>query len=463
MEICCIVAATEGTNGIGLKGVLPWSLPNEFKYFINTTCQVKDEKKKNAVIMGRKCWAEIKKPLKNRLNIVLSRNKDFIIENSEVKQCKSLSESLDFIKTLDNIERIFILGGTELYKEALDHPQCKKIYYTRIFKQFECDTFFPKIDESKWMLDESYHENETIVENGVPYKFQLYVKKHEEYQYLNLIKHVMQKGVEKMDRTGTGTFGVFGSQMRYDLRNQFPLLTTKRVFWKGVVEELLWFIQGNTNGNDLSSKGVKIWEGNGSREYLDSRGLKDREVGDLGPVYGFQWRFWGAEYKDFKTDYKGKGIDQLKSCIDLIKNDPSSRRIVMSAWNPSDLDKMALPPCHMFCQFFVANGELSCMMYQRSCDLGLGVPFNIASYSLLTYMVAHVCGLKPGEFIHVLGDCHVYKNHVESLKEQITRTPNDFPKLILKTEAKNIDEFKFEDFVLEGYNPQSTIKMKMAI
>lgn len=463
MEICCIVAATEGKLGIGSNGVLPWKLPTEWKYFIDTTSTTVDEKKKNVVVMGRKCWAEIKKPLKNRVNIVLSRNKEFQTGHNDVKVFTSFTESLEHIKTLENVERIFILGGTELYKEALDHPQCKKLYFTKIMKQFECDTFFPKWDETKWILDETYHQNETIIENGVAYKFQLYLKKHEEYQYLHLIKHVLENGIEKMDRTGVGTIGVFGHQFRFDLRYQFPLLTTKRVFWKGVVEELLWFIQGNTNANDLTNKGVKIWEGNGSREFLDSRGLKDREVGDLGPVYGFQWRFWGAEYKDFKTDYKGKGIDQLKSCIEMIKKDPSSRRIVMSAWNPSDLDKMALPPCHMFCQFFVANGELSCMMYQRSCDLGLGVPFNIASYSLLTYMVAHICGLKPGEFIHVLGDAHVYKNHIDSLKEQITRTPNDFPKLILKTNAKSIDEFKFDDFILEGYNPQSTIKMKMAI
>jgi len=209
---------------------------------------------------------------------------------------------------------------------------------------------------------------------------------HEEYQYLKLVDEIMEKGVRMDDRTGVGTLSVFGTMMRFDLRTSFPLLTTKRVFWRGVVEELLWFVKGDTNGKHLSEKGIKIWEGNGSREFLDKRGLSHREEGDLGPVYGFQWRHFGAKYVDMHTDYSGQGVDQLAECIKKIKEDPADRRIIMSAWNPADLNLMALPPCHMFCQFYVANGELSCLMYQRSCDMGLGVPFNIASYSLLTCM-----------------------------------------------------------------------------
>lgn len=252
--------------------------------------------------------------------------------------------------------------------------------------------------------------------------------------------------------------------MRFSLRNnRFPLLTTKRVFWKGVAEELLWFVNGSTNANLLSDKGIKIWDGNGSREFLDKSGLCHREVGDLGPVYGFQWRHFGAKYRDMHFDYTGEGIDQLQECIDKIKSNPEDRRIVLTAWNPSDISLMALPPCHMFCQFYVANGELSCQMYQRSADLGLGVPFNIASYALLTVMMAQVCNLAPGDFVHSIGDAHVYLNHVDALKEQIQRVPKEFPTISVNPEVKNIDGFKFSDFTINGYNPDATIKMKMAV
>ncbi|XP_010215905.1 PREDICTED: thymidylate synthase [Tinamus guttatus] len=245
--------------------------------------------------------------------------------------------------------------------------------------------------------------------------------------------------------------------------HQFPLLTTKRVFWKGVLEELLWFIKGSTNAKELSAKGVKIWDANGSREFLDKQGFCNREEGDLGPVYGFQWRHFGAEYKDMHTDYSNQGVDQLQKVIEMIRNNPDDRRIIMCAWNPKDISLMALPPCHALCQFYVVNGELSCQLYQRSGDMGLGVPFNIASYSLLTYMIAHVTGLKPGEFIHTLGDAHIYLNHVEPLKVQLQREPRPFPKLRILREIEDISDFKAEDFQIEDYNPHPPIKMEMAV
>jgi len=215
----------------------------------------------------------------------------------------------------------------------------------------------------------------------------------------------------------------------------------------------------------LAAKDIHIWDGNGSREFLDQLGLTHREVGDLGPVYGFQWRHFGATYTDMHADYTNQGIDQLAECIHKIRHNPTDRRIILSAWNPSDLKLMALPPCHMFCQFFVDTdtNELSCQMYQRSADMGLGVPFNIASYSLLTHLIAHVTGRKPGEFIHTLGDAHVYLNHVDALKEQIQRTPRPFPKLVIKGEKKNIDDFMYEDFEIVGYDPHKSIQMKMAV
>ncbi|KAK5643795.1 hypothetical protein RI129_007640 [Pyrocoelia pectoralis] len=289
-------------------------------------------------------------------------------------------------------------------------------------------------------------------------------KDHQEYQYLNHIHQIIENGVKRSDRTGVGTYGIFGAQMRYSLRdNVFPLLTTKRVFWRGVVEELLWFIRGSTNAKELSEKNVHIWDANSSREFLDEMGFVDREIGDLGPIYGFQWRHFGAPYKDMHANYDGEGVDQLQQVIDTIRNNPNDRRIIMSAWNPVDIPNMALPPCHCLAQFFVANDELSCLLYQRSADMGLGVPFNIASYSLLTVMLAHVTGLKPGEFIHTLGDTHVYLNHVEPLKEQLQRVPKPFPHLYLKRKVSSIDDFKLEDFDLVGYNPYPTIKMELAV
>lgn len=289
---------------------------------------------------------------------------------------------------------------------------------------------------------------------------------HEEKQYLDLCRDIIKYGTKRNDRTGIGTLSKFGVQMRFSLRNgSLPLLTTKRVFWRGVAEELLWCISGNTNATDLAEKGVHIWDANSSREFLDSCGLHEREIGDLGPVYGFQWRHFGATYVDMHADYAGEGIDQLAACIDKIKNNPVDRRIVMSAWNPNDLDKMALPPCHMFCQFYVDTNreELSCQMYQRAADMGLGVPFNIASYALLTHLVAKVTGLNPGEFVHTIGDAHVYLNHVDALQEQLKREPRSFPKLRIKTNKMNIDDIVYEDLEVIGYKPHKKIRMEMAL
>eukprot|EP01011_Urceolus_sp_BLP5_P001052 TRINITY_DN1969_c0_g1_i1.p1 TRINITY_DN1969_c0_g1~~TRINITY_DN1969_c0_g1_i1.p1 ORF type:complete len:298 (+),score=81.91 TRINITY_DN1969_c0_g1_i1:89-982(+) len=286
----------------------------------------------------------------------------------------------------------------------------------------------------------------------------------EEKQYLELIGRIISHGAQKGDRTGVGTRSIFGAQMRFGLRDGvLPLLTTKRVFWRGVAEELLWFIKGDTNANHLREKNVHIWDQNGSRQFLDSLGFHHREEWDLGPVYGFQWRHFGAPYKTCHTDYTGQGVDQLQQVIHTLRTNPDDRRILLTAWNPCDIREMALPPCHCLAQFYVADGELSCQLYQRSCDMGLGVPFNIASYALLTILLAKVCNLKPGEFIHTLGDAHVYNNHIEPLKEQLKRSPRPFPTLRVNRETDNIEDFVFEDFELLDYNPYPTIKMEMAV
>lgn len=292
----------------------------------------------------------------------------------------------------------------------------------------------------------------------------------EEQAYLDLCQRIIAEGEHRPDRTGTGTKSLFAPpQLRFDLRDdKFPLLTTKKTFVKGIIHELLWFIEGCTDGKKLSAKGVKIWEGNGSREYLDKLGLVDRREGDLGPVYGFQWRHFGAQYTDCDLDYTGQGYDQLLDVIHKLRTNPYDRRIIMSAWNPPDFAKMALPPCHVFCQFYVnfpqgKKPELSCLLYQRSCDMGLGVPFNIASYALLTKMIAQCCDMNCGDFIHTMGDSHVYLDHVDQLKEQFTRIPREFPILKINNDTKDIDGFKFEDFEILNYNPYPPIKMNMSV
>lgn len=288
----------------------------------------------------------------------------------------------------------------------------------------------------------------------------------DEQAYLDLLKEILTQAKPRSERTGTGTLALFGKRLEFDLSDgTFPLLTTKRVFYRGVFEELLWMLRGCTDSKKLSEKGVKIWDGNGTREFLDKRGLKDNREGDLGPVYGFQWRHWGANYDGADFDHTGKGVDQIMRIIETIKNNPTDRRMILSAWNVGDLDKMALPPCHMFCQFFVdpETKELSCMMTQRSCDMGLGVPFNIASYALLTHIIAYATDTKAKRLIMSLGDTHIYLDHVPAIEEQVTRVPLPFPKLKIKEGISNIEDFTFEDFVIVGYDSYAAIKMNMSV
>jgi thymidylate synthase len=280
---------------------------------------------------------------------------------------------------------------------------------------------------------------------------------HVDQTYFDLINDVLTNGVEKTDRTGTGTISVFGRQARYDLSLGFPILTSKRVHWKSVVGELLWFLQGNTNIKWLKENGISIWD-----EWAD----KD---GNLGPVYGKQWRKWDhmfwRPYDPNSPVYDPTEIeiDQIKEVIEQIKTNPDSRRLIVSAWNVGDIPQMALAPCHTMFQFYVVNGKLSCQLYQRSCDSFLGMPFNIASYALLTHMIAQVCDLQVGDFVHTFGDLHIYSNHREQLKEQLSRTPYPMPKLILNPEVKDIDSFTFEDIKLENYQHHPAIKGKVAI
>ncbi|KAL1534827.1 Bifunctional dihydrofolate reductase-thymidylate synthase 1 [Salvia divinorum] len=502
-----VVAATQDM-GIGKDGNLPWRLPGDLKLFKDITMNTSDSNKKNAVIMGRKTWESIPpkfRPLSGRLNVVLTRsgNSDIAAGADNVILCGSVSSALKLLGEPpygSSIEKVFLIGGGQILRETLNAEDCDAIHITEIRSHFECDTFIPLIDTS---LYQPWYSSFPIEENGINYCFATYVRlknrkpvecvrdinsngnssshsikpklsdfsllpkiifeKHEEFHYLRLVQDILSNGNKKDDRTGTGTLSKFGCQMRFNLRKSFPLLTTKRVFWRGVVEELLWFISGSTNAKILQEKGIHIWDGNASREYLDSIALTDREEGDLGPVYGFQWRHFGARYTNMHADYTGQGFDQLLDVINKIKNKPDDRRIILSAWNPSDLKLMALPPCHMFSQFYVADGELSCQMYQRSADMGLGVPFNIASYALLTCMLAHVCDLVPGGFVHVIGDAHVYRTHISPLQDQLKKLPRPFPILKINPQKKEIDSFVAADFELRNYEPHQKIEMKMAV
>lgn len=288
---------------------------------------------------------------------------------------------------------------------------------------------------------------------------------HEEYQYLNLIKKILNNGDTISSRNGS-VKTIFGNKMEFDLsNNKLPLLTTKKVAYKTCIKELIWFMRGQTDNKILKNQKVHIWDANASREFLDSRNLKNRKEDDLGPVYGHQWRYFNAKYTDCNDDYSNKGIDQLKYIIDALK-DPQekySRRLIMSAWNPCQLDEMALPPCHILAQFNVSsNDELSCALYQRSGDVGLGVPFNIASYSVLTHLIAHYTGLKAGKFVYFLGNAHIYEEHIDALKEQIQREPYVFPKIEIKSEIPdNIDDYELNNIEVINYQCHSKIKMEM--
>ncbi|GAU47467.1 hypothetical protein TSUD_90350 [Trifolium subterraneum] len=478
-----VVIATRDM-GISMDGKLPWTLPTDQKFFDDITTITSDPGKKNAVVMGRKSWEAIppeNRPLSGRLNIILTRSGTFDIATAEnVLLCGSVSSAMELLASSPyclSIEKVFLTGGGEIFREALHGPGCEAIHITEIEASIECDTFMPRIDFSVF---HPWYSSFPLVENGLRYSFTTYVRvrcsteesqglntdpilydnskplkfevksfsflpkiifeRHEEYKYLRLVEEIISEGTIKDDRTGTGTLSKFGSKMRFNLRRSFPLLTTK-YFGEGLLKNFF---------------GLSV------AQQVPSIGLKEREEGDLGPVYGFQWRHFGARCTNMHEDYSGQGFDQLLDVINKIKHNPDDRRIILSAWNPSDLKLMALPPCHMFAQFYVANGELSCQMYQRSADMGLGVPFNIASYALLTCMIAHVCDLVPGDFIHVIGDAHVYRNHVKPLQEQLQNLPKPFP--ILKINPKkDIDSFAAADFKLIGYEPHQKIEMKMAV
>lgn len=455
--------------GIGFDNKLPWSIPEDLAHFENITTN-------NIVVMGRSTFFSIpakNRPLKNRLNIVVTSDptKYNTLTTPNLVFC-TMDEVVPFVKCQKSYDKCFIIGGERIFKYFLDKSIVVKLYATCIEKEYTCDRFFPMTGLSLTLTDVSkpmYSDKEQC-----NYRFLTYEKKatqHADVTYQSLLQDILIHGSKRGDRTGTGTTSVFGRQIKFDISDTVPLLTTKYVPWKMVVKELLWFLQGKTDSSILKADGVNIWNGNTTREFLDKRGLSDYEEGDIGPMYGFQWRHFGAEYKGCKADYGSMGIDQLSNVVDLLINDPFSRRILMTTVNVSDLEKGCLHPCHgIVVQFYVDEDEdkqkhLSCHMYQRSVDTFLGLTWNIFSYAVLTYIVAKKVGMLPKELTISTGDTHLYLDHIDQANTQVQRVPYPSPKLIISDDVANkcFENITIADFDLVGYFFHPAIKAKMSV
>lgn len=443
-----LIVCVDSQYGIGKSNDLPWYIPEDLKHFKNITSG-------HTVVMGRNTWESIPdkvKPLKNRENIVLSRTLDD-------DRCIVFNDHWDLIKHLGK-KQVFIIGGSHLYKLFLELRMVDKIYMTRLTEDHNCDIFFPK----QYM--ESYKEisQKELCPNVISYEYEYH--NQEEQQYLTIMKDIYNNGIDMDDRTGVGTRSLFVKQMKFDLRNNtIPLLTTKRVFFRGIVEETLFFLSGSTDVRKLREKGVFYWDGNTSREFLDKRGLTHLQEYDMGATYSFLYRHFGAEYQGMDKDYTGKGFDQVQYVIDEIKNNPTSRRIMINVWDPNSLDKCTLPPCQ-FCHIFYVNtktNEISMNTNIRSSDGFLGLAYNLINASIILRLVCHCTGYKPGDLYVTTNNTHIYHNHFEAVEKQLQRNPNrTFPKLLINGPT-NIFDITFENFELLNYNPRPNIKAPMAI
>ena len=484
--ICCVA----NDSIIGVNNDLYVKIKEDLKYFQKITSENYYKDKQNVLIMGYNTFKSIGKPLKDRINIVISKNH---ADELNIKDIIHFDDLNTCFQHLDSNEygKIFIIGGASIYNKVFKDyfPIIDTIHYTNVLTEgLENYQYAESISKNvsrckvpvyKWcaekkivLLDSTekcskglYYNfmTEMYEEKVLNYTFNVFqnvcFSNNEELQYINLLKNILNKKNLKETRNAN-VFSEFGVRMEFDLRNGFPILTTKRVPWKTVLRELLWFISGSTDNQALKDKNVHIWNANASKEFLDSRGL-DYEEDDLGPVYGFQWRHFGTYYVDNKTDYTGKGTDQLKYIIDEIKNNPASRRLILNSWNAADIDKMALPPCHVMVQFNIDKEFIDCQLYQRSGDMFLGVPFNITSYAFLLSIIGHITGYKPRKLIHIIGDAHIYEQHVEAVNQQIMRTPNRFPYLTINEDLNNIDTIKEEYFAIINYDCYTTIPAPM--
>lgn len=497
-----IIVAVHETNeedpqkkyGIGYKNALPWDkIPEDMKSFkmLTTDTTGSGPEYMNAVIMGRKTWLSIPekfRPLDNRYNIILSRNNTYELEQKyehtdNVEICDSFEDALKLADAHHSIKTVYVIGGQQIYAEAINHPNLDGIDLTLIksndsIKNF--DTYFPKIPHHMKQIATYLLKSEV----GYDLEFITYQNMRDklsgEYQYLNLVEDILENGTEVVGRNGP-VKSIFGPQQEFDLSQGFPLLTTKKMFFKGILKELLFFVKGHTDNTELVDQGVKIWSANTSREFLDSRNLQHYAEGDMGPMYGFQWRHFGAKYEGCKADYTGKGTDQLRNLLNSLINDKHSRRHLLTTYDPSAVSKSVLAPCHgLTIQFHVqpkindktnqVQYTLNCKMYQRSVDVALGYPFNIASYALFVHMICKVTGYLPGKLIMTLGDTHIYAQHYEKIRTQLKRHPLKFPTLDITPEYNGdsvddaleyLENLTFEDFVVSNYHCYPGIKMKM--
>lgn len=452
-------------GGFSKDGRIPWHCKADLAHFKEITTA----SEKTLLIMGRKTYESMSDVhhrvfVGSRHACVLSGDQRSS-DNPNVTWFTSIDRARFFAR---DFQETFVIGGKELLCEMLQF--CDYVYETRLDKSYNCDIFMPSTLPVCMDIPDKCPPQ--WVEISVDVKKECTIRCYkntemngdDEGKYLWLMRRCLLEGVFKNDRTEVGRLSVFGANLTFDL-DRFPLLTTKKVYWKSVCEELLWFLRGETHSKGLEAQGVNIWKGNSSREALDRLGFADREEGDNGPIYGFQWRHFGAEYARADTDYTGKGVDQIEYVVSTLKKDPTSARALMSAWNPMDLNKMSLPPCHVSYQFSLHDGQLCCHMYQRSADVFLGLPFNIASSALLCNILANILGTPTGKLHIAIGDAHVYANHTEQCFEQLERDPFKFPTLQIEKQITldNLSSLKFSDFSLVNYNHHDPIRAPMAV
>lgn len=465
-----IVAAVSRNMVIGDGNRLPWDIKEDLVHFRDLT-------KGHIVVMGKTTFLSIPNaPLKDRINIVITSTPEIFVEREGCVfvHPKNTIQQILAAKEEHPHKRVFVIGGAHVYSTFIN--LASKLHITHIDKVYKGDCKFPAIQQHHIasFTNKMFSDNE-----GCHFQYITYERTPEDFprpitndmRYLKLLNAVIHEGSPRKDRTGTGTTSLFGRQARFDIRNHVPLLTTKQVAWKSCIRELLWFLKGQTDATLLKEQGVRIWDGNTTREFLDARGLTHLPEGDIGCGYGFQWRHFGAHYQTCRDDYGSQGFDQIKYIINELKNDPFSRRIFMSAWNPAHMSHMALPPCHVSAQFYAEDAPdggpmyLSCHMYQRSVDSFLGLPFNIFSYTALTYIIATISGMRPKELIISTGDTHVYNDHINQVLEQVSRYPVAPPKLVVNPRIKDIaiEDITMDDFEVVGYFHHPPLKGNMSV
>lgn len=459
-----LIYACDLDDGIGYENAIPWNEPEDMKFFRKTTLN-------NFVIMGYNTFKSIKNPLSKRINIVVSTNHydELITEFKDKRTCfvfKSLDDAIKFSIRYSNDSDVFIIGGAILYHKVVNDykDRISTIYKTVINKIYKADAFMHnniiKL-ECTAISNKIHHQDKylTISELNFNYKdIPLSNFNPEENKYLDLLFDILTKGEELVDRTNIGTFQLFGPRLEFDVSKTFPLLTTKRVFYRGAIEEMLWFLSGSTDVEILRNKNIHIWNGNSDKAFLEKRNLNYREY-DMGPTYGFLFKHFGTDYHGCEADYNGKGFDQVQYVIDEINNNPNSRRIMINLWNPPQMDEMTLPACAFNYIFSVRNKYIDLMMTMRSADMFLGVPFNICGCATLMYIICSMTGKKPGKLIINMANCHIYKSHIDAVKTQLNRVPKPFPFM----ELEKSEKIKFEDFKLTEYNPHKAIKAPMAV